>query len=355
MSLRWSWVAIALCACAAKHTSSAPVPDAGTIASAVPSARALGSWTSVDTLQSSPTIVEKVGYSSSAGNVVGRVCRPADAKAHAVIVINHGGFAGLGSNWLDPTDLCLLLAKKGYVVAEASYRGEGGSDGKVEICLGEVDDVLSMIPIVLNQPYADPSRVAMHGSSHGGCITLRALERGAPVKFASEGFGPTDWSDDVSYLQDEVAVGAGGALANMVLGEVRGVIGNPSAMPAAYAQRSPIGFASSLPSSLPLMIAHGTADPAVRPGQSCAMAKQLGGFVAYHMDTTLSVVTTPPTADPETTSECASITWQPGPAPTQWPNRTLLVFDGVGHEFTSKGGQAMAGALVGFIAQRMPP
>ena len=62
----------------------------------------------------------------------------------------------------------------------SEYRGEGGSEGRKEVCLGEVDDVLQMLAIADVQPYVKPDRVLMWGGSHGGCVTLRAIERGAP-------------------------------------------------------------------------------------------------------------------------------------------------------------------------------
>jgi dipeptidyl aminopeptidase/acylaminoacyl peptidase len=307
-------------------------------------------WDSETIVQHGP-LVEQVGYTSADGALAlrGQICRPEDAARHSVIVLDHGGFAGIGNDG----GLCVALAQQGHVVVEPSYRGEDGSTGDVEVCKGEVDDVLRMVAIAVAQPYADPDHVVVHGSSHGGCVTLRALERGLPVRAASEGFGITDMAADYAYWQAELASAPNGTYASTIQGLIdqldRATGGAPAAQPAAYTARSPAAFASQLPVGMPLMIAHGTADPLVSVTQSCALAASLGGFRAYHLDAQLQVVTSAPVG-----CEGQSITWLPGPLPQAWPDaRYLLVFDGVGHEFTSAGGMAMALDLLQFVLAKL--
>jgi X-Pro dipeptidyl-peptidase (S15 family) len=156
-----------------------------------------GGWHTIDvTHREANVVVERVSYGGTGTQprVFGQVCRPTGgATKHPVVVLNHGGFSGLKGD--ADGGLCVTLARKGYVAIEASYRGEDGSQGNVEACLGEVDDVLAMLTVALVQPYADSAHVGMLGSSHGGCVTLRALERGAPVRVAADGFGITDRQD----------------------------------------------------------------------------------------------------------------------------------------------------------------
>lgn len=301
-------------------------------------------WLSTQvTLQDDQIVVEQVTYASGSLVVHGQVCRPADAAVHPVFVLLHGGFAGLTSD--TNAGLCVVLARQRVVVLEPAYRGEDGSQGNVEVCLGEVDDVIAMTAIALAMPYADPQHVSLHGASHGGCIALRALERGLPVQVASEGFGITDMAADYAYWQSELAADPSGPNAGVLHSLVdqldTSVGGAPGAYPAAYEARSPTAYASALP-NIPLMIAHGTADPLVALAQSCSFAASAGGFHAYHLDTTQTVVTTAPAG-------CDGFTWLAGPLPAAYPaGRYLLVYDGVGHEFTSQGGQAMALQLVEF-------
>ena len=305
-------------------------------------------WDSITvTMMDTQVIVESVAYTSTGGlEVNGRVCRPNDGSRHSVIALDHGGFAGIG----DDGGLCVALAQQSHVVLEASYRGEDMSAGGVEVCLGEVDDVLRMVAIALAQPYADPAHVGVHGSSHGGCITLRALERGLPVKVASEGFGITDMAADYAYWQSELAAAPGNMYATVeqsLIDQLNASAGgSPTAVPDAYTARSPAAFASALP-TIPLMIGHGTADPLVSLAQSCSFAATVGGFTAYHLDSSQSVISTAPAG-------CDGLTWSPGPLPTAYPpGRYLLVYDGVGHEFTSQGGQAMALQLLEFVASNL--
>ena len=107
-------------------------------------------------------------------------------------------------------------AKRGWVFATSSYRGSsvtissGGSTfftahsgGSPEFCLGEVSDVLALTDLIANHAGSvavgaaghtvslNPNgKLLMFGYSHGGCVTYRAVEQGAPVTAFSviEGF-----------------------------------------------------------------------------------------------------------------------------------------------------------------------
>jgi dipeptidyl aminopeptidase/acylaminoacyl peptidase len=243
-------------------------------------------WLSVAvTLSDSHIVVEQVSYQGAATDLVisGQICRPNDSSRHAVVALAHGGFAGLAGD--KDGGLCVVLARKGYVAIESSYRGEDHSAGQVEVCLGEVDDVNAMLHTTLAQPYADGARVGLIGSSHGGCVALRALERGAPVRAAADGFGITDLAQNYDFWQSELDAGAGSSTS-----VIRGLVarlhqsaGSPGANPEAYRLRSPLAFGSSMP-RVPLLIAHGTADTLVSIRQSCAFAAKLGDVQAFHLD-----------------------------------------------------------------------
>ncbi len=57
------------------------------------------------------------------------------------------------------------------------------------------------------EPYADPKHAYMSGLSHGGCITTRAVQRGAPVQLAIDMFGPADWAIDYEGWVAGIAAG----------------------------------------------------------------------------------------------------------------------------------------------------
>src|SRR5258705_13141786 len=109
-------------------------------------------------------LVDDVTYRSGALVVHGIVCRPPNGSASPLVMLNHGGFIGI-----DPLtrEQCTGFAKLGIVAGVSSYRGEDSSEGGVEGCLGEVDDVAPLEAILRTQPWVNPNRVATVGFRHG--------------------------------------------------------------------------------------------------------------------------------------------------------------------------------------------
>jgi acetyl esterase/lipase len=328
-------------ACGGGDTPAAPTPQAATWESAV------------RTTETAAVVIERVAYRSGALRIVGQVCRPAAAGPHPVMVINHGGFEGLGSEWNG--GMCRNVAEQlGYVVVQSSYRGEDGSEGGIEICLGEVDDVLAMLDVALAQPYADRRRVVMWGGSHGGCITTRAFQRGAPVHAAVDVFGPGDLGATFAFWQAQIAAGSRYANVYQDLVDVttRAAGGTPAQVPAAYAARSPARFAGDLARRAePFLILHGVADLLVPAPESCRLAAQAGGFASWHFDAAPQVAL--PTAPAG--CEASGLSWSTAPRPAGWPGaRYLLIYETAGHSFDGPGGEAMVNDLVTFLVARTP-
>ncbi len=207
------------------------------------------------------------------------VCSPPSGGPYPVVIFNHGGTGSgdggnlngvvtpagwtvqpvvlgpngqpvLGPNGLpiplpDSLGQCLDWAKRGWVFATPTYRSESVnitssspqfsppatpwiSDGKVEFCMGEVTDVMALTDLLVNHTSSvtlgNPSQkveinvngqVLMYGYSHGGCMTYRAVEQGAPVTAFSVIEGFTDFP--LNYLnwtsnnqsQQNAAIAAG--------------------------------------------------------------------------------------------------------------------------------------------------
>lgn len=309
-------------------------------------------WESVETVPNSAgVIVENVTYRSDGLLVHAKLCRPDDSSTHRIAVYNHGGFDGLG---LDPTtSTCQQAAQFGYVWIASSYRGEDGSEGMFEVCHGEVSDVMRMLEIVRAQPYADPSRVVMWGASHGGCVTLRALQRGAPVTAAAAIFGPADiarvyqgWIDRIAandpqksfyeMLRDKVEAGTGGT---------------PATVPAAYTARSPLAFATDLPANVPVLVTHGVADTIVPVLESCSFVAAATGFATYHLDSSQQTTTGIPAG-----CEASGLTWQTGavPRPSWSGSRYFLAYDGLGHDISGDVLTAMQEDVATFLMAKVP-
>jgi dienelactone hydrolase len=348
--MRWGLCRLALmsAACACTGSGGGTSPDAD---------RAAPAWETAETTFEDASIrIEKVSYRSQGLRIFGQVCRPKSPGRHRVLAMNHGGFAGLGTEWNGGG--CKSAATSGWVVLASSYRGEDGSEGRIEICLGEVDDVLAMLAIGLAQPYADPSRVAMWGGSHGGCITTRAVQRGAPVHAAIDLFGPKDWAADFEMWKANLSSGAGGAqgaaLYRLLIRQLEeSTGGTPDSAAGQYAKRSPINFVSDLdryPHAF--MAQHGTLDGLVLVSDTCRLAAALPRAKSYHLDVAAAVVTTSPQG-----CESVGVTWLPGPRPTRgWPDaRYVIVYSGLGHGFDdAPSSQAAFADYLSFLSAKIP-
>ena len=108
------------------------------------------------------------------------------------IVYNRGGTGDVGR--LD--DLAVvemyLLAKAGFVVIASDYRFHGALSKRDEWGGLDVEDVMSLFPLLRSQPVVDADRLFMLGVSRGGTMTYLALKRGAPVKAAAVIGAPSD-------------------------------------------------------------------------------------------------------------------------------------------------------------------
>ena len=348
-----------MCALRLLGVSSAALAFASTFASCsertTPSPRDAGAdarwWESVEVLADDGTVVsEKVSYRSQGLRIFGLVCRPSAPGRYRLLVVNHGGFGGLSGLGQFKPDACAGFVRDGWVVVESSYRGEDGSEGAVEVCLGEVDDVLAMLAIARRLPYVDDTRVAMIGYSHGGCITMRAVERGAPVQAAVDVFGEKDWQDDFHYWQSEHATDPGATDENLhVLRDTTG--GGPDDMPDAYVARSPLSYVAALDAFQgAYMTVHGAKDDQAHVRDTCRFAAVAEGMLAYHVDEKMAVVTSEPHG-----CERTSVRWLPGPKPTApWPGaRYVVVYDGAGHEIESPSGRAMNADAFSFLAAKL--
>ena len=296
-----------------------------------PKTPATPDWLSVKTtLDRTDIIMERVTYRSGDLTIFGQVCRPAGVGRHPVLISNHGGFQGL-RDWEDPDGFCAKAAKAGWALAESSYRGVDGSDGEVEVCQGEVDDVLAMLDVMRRQDYADPDRIAMVGASHGGCVTSRAVERGADVDVAVDIAGPADWvplmragkrrakspSTDLALKQFYRIL--------ITLVE-KAVDGTPEQVPKRYAERSPDPKKIARWNK-PFLIMHGGADVIVPVQQSCGLARKVGDFRAHRFDKQGDVV-------PQAPPGCEKLKWSSTPRNSGVDfdaDRYLLVYDEIDH------------------------
>ena len=275
----------------------------------------------------------------------------------AAVQVNSGdGWPNVGA--VDALGLCVDWAKRGWIFAMSSYRAESfyinssnpavasadgcpaaqsilcntapgvpspwtsdAPNGGSELCLGEVTDVMALVDLLVNRTStitlgtpnttnqlqldnttAWNGQLFMYGYSHGGCITYRAVEQGAPVTAFADIEGFTDMSlnywngwqactllhnaGDTSACPNAQGTGYDPALAAATGAHAWDSNGNPYYPDAAgvmgYNWRSPQYFASrgdlgtSKFQGMPILILHGDSDATYplpcNPATTCAPA-----------------------------------------------------------------------------------
>ena len=210
-------------------------------------------WTNVQGMSMTPPtsgflpVTWSVGsytVENGAKTIYALICAPTTGGPYPVAIFNHGGTGSTdGGNingsitaagWTtqpsgpDSLGQCIDWAKRGWVFATSAYRGENvniassspafpsitrQSSGTIEFCMGEITDVMALTDLVVNRasaiqlgatgqtvsPNVNKNKVFMYGYSHGGCITWRAVEQGAPITAFSVVEGFTDLR--LTYLE----------------------------------------------------------------------------------------------------------------------------------------------------------
>ncbi len=145
------------------------------------------------------------------------------------------------------------LASWGFVVFASMYRATFERDAHDEFGGSEVNDILNLMEIAKDIPFADTSRWAMEGWSRGGMMTYLALRKRHDVKAAIISGGITDVAECCTTVPRIQA-----AIQRVI--ETEG--------PSAQENRSAIHFAHELPRDCKYLLIHGTKDDTVPPTQA---------------------------------------------------------------------------------------
>lgn len=282
--------------------------------------------------------LQSIWYQSQGLRIAGVLCRPVDATVirRPARILNHGGIAGVEEGAMA---LCRRWASQGLVVAASAYRGETApnfgttsstnlSDGQVETCLGEVTDVMRLTAIIAAQPFVNRDRMTMWGYSHGGCITTRAVQRGAPVKAAVDVAGLSELGacdPDCSAGVFSAPTEAGAFV------RVR----SPLAVPKDLAVRTRV-HSPRAPEDVKYLRIDAQFGTPIGPLEGCRLMKAVwpDASTPFSWNVTpagsgFSVLSTPPTACSTTASTLA---WNTGPLPTSsWPVHSFVFVQGATH------------------------
>jgi hypothetical protein len=266
--------------------------------------------------------------------IYGLLCTPTSLPSpYPVAVLNHGlavaatGFPAIeAGEWIG----CTIMAANGWLTAITTYRGEiignatnsgfpapyanfvATSDGKLELCLGEVDDVLNLISAVTALPDANANHMLMWGHSHGSCITERAVERGAPVQIAVSLDGPTNFS---TWSNSPILA--------------------PNFRAQTERSSAWIGNNPGALANVKFLRIQAEGDVTVTPDQACDLASRLPASANYYLNSSIS----PPGVYSGSPKECAALPmpWREGQllpdeaAGRHWASPTLLMYSGLNH------------------------
>jgi len=184
--------------------------------------------------------------------VHGFLVTPPARAPFPVLMEVHGGPQWLYEDAFAPQVQAFVDA--GFAVAMVNYRGSTGYGREWRDTLignpgfPEVEDVVAGLDDLVARGIADPERVAIHGESWGGYITLLSI-----------GLHPDRWSAAVAGVPvaDYVAAFADEAPALQTMD--RGLFGGgPEELPALYRERSPITYVDRV--KTPLLILAGEND-----------------------------------------------------------------------------------------------
>lgn len=149
-----------------------------------------------------------------------------------------------------------MLADDGWLAAWADLRAVRGSAGYFSL-EGWVRDCMAVVDVVRDLPAARGHRLALVGSSAGGCVSTEAVRRGARVDALALLAAPAAWlsfADGAPAAIKRITEEAGMAVALEV-------VEDPSSWAAEFETITTTGAIAGL--NVPTLIVHGTSDDVV--------------------------------------------------------------------------------------------
>ncbi|MDP4197932.1 MAG: prolyl oligopeptidase family serine peptidase [Bacteroidota bacterium] len=209
--------------------------------------------------------VEKITYLSDGLKVKGFIAQPLDRpdnKKLPCVIWNRGGFQNQGAiDDFTGRGLFGQIASWGYAVFASQYRGNAGGEGKDEFGGSDVNDILNLIPLADEVPFADKTLWAMEGWSRGGMMTYLTLLRNSSFKAAivSGGIANLRCNADESKFMRMLYEASFGKY-------------NSEDFEKLCFDRSAVNFASKLPKNVPILMLHAALDERVSPKDSLELS-----------------------------------------------------------------------------------
>ncbi len=190
----------------------------------------------------------RIHYRSDGLKVVGFIVKPKEITGKVPLLIyNRGGAEDRALIEVGQISTFLsFLASNGYVVIASQYRGNDGGEGQDRWGGEDIHDVMNLVEVAKQLPYADIDRKVMLGISRGGLMTYLAIKNQLDLRAAVVMCGPTDLVDlyhkrgeDMKEILDRL-------------------VGDPSINADEYIKRSPIEWVDEI--NVPLLIMQGGND-----------------------------------------------------------------------------------------------
>ncbi|HWU77011.1 MAG TPA: prolyl oligopeptidase family serine peptidase [Rhodanobacter sp.] len=177
------------------------------------------------------------------------------ARPGPMVLVPHGGPIGIADTWAYDTD-AQFLASRGYTVLQVNYRGSSGRGPAFQHAgykqFGDriQHDLIDGVHWAIEQGYADKSRICVYGGSFGGYSALmQPILAPGLFQCAIDYAGVSDWSIGMDYSDTSHFAAGKTYFAN--------AIGDKDAARAI----SPLYQLDKF--NVPVLIAHGEADPRV--------------------------------------------------------------------------------------------
>src|SRR5699024_11007741 len=203
---------------------------------------------------------EIIHWKSSDGlDIEGILSKPVDfdsSQAYPLIVVVHGGPAG--TSFATPTmhkyQPIEQFVEKGFLVLEPNYRGSAGYGEAFrganyrQLGLGDYDDVMSGIDMLVEQGLVNPEQMGILGWSQGGYISAFCATYSNRFKATSVGAGISNWM--TYYTNTDIT-----HFTRFYLGDT------PWNDETIYKKTSPMTYINN--ATTPTLIQHGEDDPRV--------------------------------------------------------------------------------------------
>lgn len=203
---------------------------------------------------------ELITWRTSDGlEIEGVLSKPQDFNSetkYPLLVVIHGGptwasFPIHNMNRLYPIE---QFVEKGFIVLEPNYRGSSGYGSEFFVSnyrmlgIGDYEDVISGVDMLINKGIADKDKVGVMGWSQGGYISAFCSTYSNRFKAISVGAGISNWV--TYYVNTDITT-----FTRSYLGD------NPWEDPEIYAKTSPMAYIKN--ACTPTLIQHGDKDARV--------------------------------------------------------------------------------------------